>query len=564
MTGRLSWTVLCLFSAFSVIAQPKTKEYDLAAANISGDVMRGPRKIIAHNLNVLRYDYRFNGVVSYSQAVDLWSKLTSVSAPAPPAGGGAGPAPPPDRAPQYNALTCQDNVHTNEHVSDAAAIQHICDARKVEAAVTDARVAMNTIVGRANVNNLALASLVQNANCATETVRAGGNALKSFLLTTTGNPSQSVSGISSQLLDNGGTPCTAPGTDSTFVLGTKAQWPDPATISNLAASSLLLKNQLDQQASMLPTFSTQETAAITRSQGDLQADAARLTGTDKTAATNELQQLQNASDTLGAVAADLTKATSLNNQIQSGVTDLQQGGQKYTDFIAARDLLRTWRARMATLGTRWNDHIAHPDQNPDPFSMSIDADCEFAFSRTKTTAIILGRVDEMPGTTATNPETILSVSVECTSPFTISAGVAFTTLAEQEFGIQAVASPQGSTTTANQFVAVTKSAFHPLPIGMIHVRLWEPYEWFSLQAGFGVAGNIKSQSAGGSDADFLIGPSFALFRTMFLTPGLHLGREVSLGGGYRLGDPVPSSVTTPPLQKSYKAAFGFAVTFTKP
>jgi hypothetical protein len=51
---------------------------------------------------------------------------------------------------------------------------------------------------------------------------------------------------------------------------------------------------------------------------------------------------------------------------------------------------------------------------------------------------------------------------------------------------------------------------------------------------------------------------------MFLTPGLYMGREVRLGGGYREYDPVPSAITTPPLQKSTKLKFGVAVTFTKP
>jgi hypothetical protein len=51
---------------------------------------------------------------------------------------------------------------------------------------------------------------------------------------------------------------------------------------------------------------------------------------------------------------------------------------------------------------------------------------------------------------------------------------------------------------------------------------------------------------------------------MFLTPGLHLGREVSLGAGYREYDPAPSGITAAPLQKAYRAAFGFAVTFAKP
>lgn len=445
-----------------------------------------------------------------------------------------------------------------EGVHDSAAIQDICAARKIEETIDKTNSDVSTIATAVTTNYGTFTGLVEAANTAIEEVKAGGNALKNFLLTTTGIPSQTIAGICTQLTDDITDPCSSQRPDSTFIVGIKASWPAAAGVSALAASTTDRQTQLDQQAN----FRTDTAVAIAKSQSDLQHDVTRLTGADQTAALSELTNLQSASDELGTLADTLAKTTAQNKTIAAGLPDLQQGGQKYNDFIAARDLLITWHDRMSTLLGRWNDFTNR--RIPDPFSMPYQADSGFAFSRTKTTAVTLVRVDQMPGTPAANPETVLSVSVECTSPFTMSAGVAFSTLAEREFGIQAVATPQGSTTTANQFVAVTKSSFHPLPIGMVHVRLWEPSEWFSLQAGFGVAGDIKSESAGGSDADFLIGPSFALFRTMFLTPGLHLGREVSLGGGYRLGDPVPSTVTTPPLQKSYKAAFGFAVTFTKP
>ena len=65
-------------------------------------------------------------------------------------------------------------------------------------------------------------------------------------------------------------------------------------------------------------------------------------------------------------------------------------------------------------------------------------------------------------------------------------------------------------------------------------------------------------------AEFLIGPSFSLFRTMFLTPGLQIGTKTVIGGGFNIGDTVSSNITTVPLEKSYTTGFGFAITFTKP
>lgn len=84
MTKSLVLSLGCLLWASAAIAQPKTKEYDLANANISGDILRCPRTVVAKNLNVLRYDYKFTGVISFSQPADLWSKLTSIASPPPP------------------------------------------------------------------------------------------------------------------------------------------------------------------------------------------------------------------------------------------------------------------------------------------------------------------------------------------------------------------------------------------------------------------------------------------------------------------------------------------------
>jgi hypothetical protein len=154
--------------------------------------------------------------------------------------------------------------------------------------------------------------------------------------------------------------------------------------------------------------------------------------------------------------------------------------------------------------------------------------------------------------------------MECASPFIVSAGVDFRTILTREFAIQPVASPPGSTTTINEFVLTSKSSFHPLPIGIVSARLCEPNEAVSLHLSLGMAGNFNSQNAGGSSAEFLVGPSIALFRTMFFTPGLHIGKKSILGDRFVLGNPAPPNITTPPLQTGYTTGFGFAITFTKP
>ena len=148
----------------------------------------------------------------------------------------------------------------------------------------------------------------------------------------------------------------------------------------------------------------------------------------------------------------------------------------------------------------------------------------------------------MPGVKDAKPETILDVTVECTSPFTVSAGVAFSSIGQREFAIVQSSDGKNPPGVVNKFASTATSSFHPLPLGIIHARIWEglPNTWkenLGFHASFGMAGNFKSQSAGGSDVEFLAGPSISLFRTMFFTPGVHIGHKVQIMPGIFLSVP---------------------------
>jgi hypothetical protein len=116
-------------------------------------------------------------------------------------------------------------------------------------------------------------------------------------------------------------------------------------------------------------------------------------------------------------------------------------------------------------------------------------------------------------------------------------------------------------------VAYKKSGrrVNPYPIAMAHARL---HNWsenrYALHFSFGVGANVKGQDSGGSSPEFLTGLSFSFLPTIYLTGGLDVGKQSRLIGGFKLGDTVPSDITSPPVSSSYKPGFGFAITFTKP
>src|SRR5260221_11164050 len=179
---------------------------------------------------------------------------------------------------------------------------------------------------------------------------------------------------------------------------------------------------------------------------------------------------------------------------------------------------------MLRIKTAWDLHStpgANQQLNPDPFMMRIAGSCDYAFSTTKQTAIPRPATDQLPGKWAAAPATVLSVTVECASPFNVSAGVAFSTIPDREFAIQPVATPPGSTTTTNQFALTADSSFHPLALGMVSARTCVPNEAIAFHLRFGLAGSFKTQITGLTDAEIPIQPSIFFFLTWYITPELH-------------------------------------------
>jgi hypothetical protein len=567
----------------SVLAQnnPKktdSKTYDLLSSNFSGDTVRGPRTIVASHINVLRYDYKFNNVVTFSAAPDLWSKLSQLASPTT-----ATPATPPKTPAGAAApLPCSQDLQAKKVLPSLIPVICAADERTLLSTVDKETKGIDAVAGQVAADNVKLGIYVQTANCSTNTVVAGGKALTDFLTTTSGDPLSTTAGIRAQLSDGGGgVPCNGAlaSSDSTFISGTKAVWVDFQDIAQLTKSEQSLKTELDGYTKSLPRFISDQSAAIATATSALKAISDGIgkgTYTGSTAevqaakdeVTSELQNLADSKDNLNLASDELLTASQVNSAILAAVPDLAQGSSKYTSFVQARDQLVTWKARMSNVLEQWTtwSHLSDAQKavTLDPFSISTLATCEFAFSRTKTTAITLTRTDRMPGSTATNAETVLSVSVECTSPFTVSAGVAFSSIPAHQFALQSTPATPPATGTVNEIVLTNNSNFHPLVIGMVHSRFYELNETVAFHASFGMSGNFQSQSAGGSSVGFLLGPSVSLFRTMFFTPGLYFGNKTIVGGGYNVGETVPSTVTTVPLETSYRPGFGFAITFTKP
>lgn len=566
------------------------KHYDVSNKSYAGEVIRGPRIVVADHLkSPLRYRYEWNSKTSYSTPPDLWSKLTGAASPQQPAGQPAAPqAKSPTSPKQLPGAPLREAASkpvgakalVKKEAIGADTLDLIQKADKaIYAAQQPIEDVKQQVIGidqnlQTGVNNDFRTVTGQTAKTtkAANEVTAAGLDLVNFLSTT--DSASTLDGINRRL-----------STDpySVFMQGVNAQWADSDVLVSLQSSTDQRKVFLSSKKSTFDSVHASLLAALTVSQRDLESadenlkfQSLKLKASPRSKAENDLidSTVLDVEQVLGEVnlakanlqnaAQTLDWAIATNSALQSAISDMGPTSDKYRAFQTAQAALAKWRDTLVNKKAVLDAYVQDKVHNPDPFSTSFSAGCDYTFSTTKQNTLKLAIIDQLPDKSADAPSDVLSLIIECASPFTVSAGVEFSTVPAREFAIQPVATPPASTTTTNEFVRTAYSAFHPLPIGMVSARLCEPNEKVSFHLSFGLSGNLNSQNNGGSSAEFLIGPSIALFRTMFITPGLHIGRENLLADGFGLGNPVPPNITIVPTQSSYRPGFGLAITFTKP
>lgn len=199
----------------------------------------------------------------------------------------------------------------------------------------------------------------------------------------------------------------------------------------------------------------------------------------------------------------------------------------------------------------------------DGFTRYVDVGCGFAFDTGKETKIKITKRDRLAEPTVT-PTTEEIVTVVCSSPLSVSGGFGFSFVDEREFVF--VASTKSVTTNGqttqqaiSRFGLKNSSNFRTLPVLLLNTRLWEPNDLFAIHASTGAIVDVKT-GEGGTDLEFVVGPSLSFWRSLFITPGLHIGRVPRLAGGFALDQEVPTGIDKPPIEKAWKP--GFITTFT--
>ena len=268
------------------------------------------------------------------------------------------------------------------------------------------------------------------------------------------------------------------------------------------------------------------------------------------------------------------------DQFKALVDSEIQDAKNYTDssentklFKAQASVVQYWDALFSSLGLR--SKITIPSDEWDrlditPFFYArTGVRCGVLFNQTANTAVNIVAADLGPTLDGKDPEVKAQgafVTVSCGTPFSISAGVGFSTIRQQEFAIVKSSGGTGNP-SVNTFGVINDSRITPMPMVMANVRL---YDWdhhkYAFHGSFGISGNLQNQSSGGSAAEFLPAGTFSFWRTMYVSLGPQIGTKSELAGGFSVGQQVPSDITTinGQVKRSRTVGFGFAITFTKP
>jgi hypothetical protein len=162
-----------------------------------------------------------------------------------------------------------------------------------------------------------------------------------------------------------------------------------------------------------------------------------------------------------------------------------------------------------------------------------------------------------PAGTAASKQEI--VTVICSTPLSISAGFGFSTVRERPIGF--VQSLNSSNQVVSVFGYTARSNFKPLPLLMLNTRVKEWNDDWALHVSNGAVVDIKTGATTSTDVEYVSGLSVSYKRSLFITVGFHAGRTQDLIGGFTIGQQVPTSVSTPPLQSHWSPGAIFAFTY---
>lgn len=231
------------------------------------------------------------------------------------------------------------------------------------------------------------------------------------------------------------------------------------------------------------------------------------------------------------------------NELKTKVNTIDGGAAAFNE---SKNVLAGWQLII---------NNAH-NQGESAFRQEAFVSCHNDEAESQSSKLSIAKTDRTVANATASTRDVLTAN--CYSRIAITAGFNFSTLDEKEFSVVQAAGPTPGT-VVKKFGFTSSSSFRPNPLVLVNFRFTDrpKYNWY---ASFGSVVDVKGQT--GTDIEPVVGVSVALRRFFFITPfAVHFGRVPRLAGGFKVGDLVPDSVATPPIEKSWKIGYTAGVTF---
>jgi len=157
-----------------------------------------------------------------------------------------------------------------------------------------------------------------------------------------------------------------------------------------------------------------------------------------------------------------------------------------------------------------------------------------------------------------------SMSWDCgnVDVFSLSTGPLLSTLPSRSYTSQSTPSPAGGTATQNVMV-VSNSTLNTLAAGLLNVHF--PPNWFGSWAGLAISAGpvykLGDSSPSVSSLGVFAGLSVHLYRSFYLTPGIHIGQFADFPAGFYPNSPIPAGYGNLNSVNRTTAHFAIGITF---
>lgn len=153
------------------------------------------------------------------------------------------------------------------------------------------------------------------------------------------------------------------------------------------------------------------------------------------------------------------------------------------------------------------------------------------------------------------------------SRFSISAGIGFSTISDIKIVSQQSLIPdgRGGQMLGARFGFSNGSSFKPSGVALLNAHLFDvPSQKFPFSVALSTGIVLANRGESNVSTEFIAGPSLGFLNNkLFTTFGFHAARVDQLGGGFKIGDPVPAGLASDsfPIQKIWRKGFILAITY---